>query len=435
MAGGEFTGQNKRRPGAYINIVGTSTPGMAENTTGVVALPLALDFGPEKTIVEVSATSDLTLFGHDLGSEQMLLLREALKRASRVLVGRVGTGAKATATVGTITATALYGGARGNDIKVVAKALVDDPTTFSVETYLGARLVDAQNAKTVGELKANVLVKFSGTGAITAASVALSAGTDTAPVTQDYMDFFGAVQVYTFNTLALPISDSAIKTAGASFIKRLRSEEGKYCQLVLAGHTADTEAVINVKNGVVLADGTALTAEQATAWVAGARAAAGMSGSLTYTAYDGAVDVAPRYLSSEITEALGRGEFVFTESRGRAVVEQDINSLVTYSSTKTKEFAKNAILAILDGFANESKQTFEDFYIGSVRNTVQGRDLFAANRVERLIQMQTDGLIENFSAEEDVKIQLGNAKDSVVMTVGIEPTDAMEKLYMTVTMV
>ena len=68
------------------------------------------------------------------------MLREALKRASRVLVGRVGTGAKATATVGTITATALYGGARGNDIKVVAKALVDDPTTFSVETYLGARL-------------------------------------------------------------------------------------------------------------------------------------------------------------------------------------------------------------------------------------------------------------------------------------------------------
>lgn len=435
MAGGEFTGQNKRRPGAYINIVGSGAPGTAATVSGVATMPLALDFGPEKTIVEVNATSDLTIFGYDLGHEKMLLLREMLKKASRVLLARVGSGAKATVTNGALTATALYGGKRGNAIKVVAKALVDDPTTFAVETYLEARRVDVQNVKTVEELKANQLVSFTGEGAVTAFSAALAEGTDTAPVVQEYMDYFGAVQVFDFNAMALPVTDPAVKTAGASFIKRLRAEEGKYCQLVVADLAADSEAVINVKNGVVLSDGTVITPEQATAWVAGASAAAGMDNSLTYKPYDGAIDVAPRFLSSEIELALSRGEFVFTENRGRAVVEQDINSLTTFTSVKTRDFAKNAVLRILDGFANDSKQTFEEFYIGSVRNTAAGRDLFAANRVGRLSQLQNDGLLENFTPDEDVKVFAGEAKDAVVMTVAVQPTDAMEKLYMTVTMV
>src|SRR5699024_7575693 len=118
-----------------------------------------------------------------------------------------------------------------------------------------------------------------------------------------------------FNTMALPVNDEAVKVAGAAFIKRMREEEGKKCQLVVAGYKADNEAIINVKNGVVLADGTRIDAAQATAWVAAAEASAGVATSLTYKSYDGAVDVTQRYLNTDIIAALQAGEFVFTEKR------------------------------------------------------------------------------------------------------------------------
>src|SRR5699024_6530593 len=145
-----------------------------------------------------------------------------------------------------------------------------------------------------------------------------------------------------------PVTDEAVKTAGAAFVKRLRDEEGKKCQLVVAGYKGDNEAIINVKNGVILSDGKRIDAVQATAWVAGAEASAGVATSLTYKKYDGAVDVTQRFLNTEIIAALNAGEFLFTEKRGEAVVEQDINSLTSFTSEKGKSFSKNRVLRVLD---------------------------------------------------------------------------------------
>ena len=434
MAGGTWQTQNKVRPGAYININSTGNVGTADSTRGVMTLPLILDFGPEKKVVEVAANTNLTQFGYDLGDPKMLLLREALKQAATVLLYRVGSGAKATVTEGPVTATALFGGARGNAINLVSKANVNVTGSFDVETYLAGRLIDTQTAVTVQELKANTLVEFSGEGDLTAFSVSLAGGTDTAPAVQDYMDYFAAIQVYDFNTMALPVTEAAIKTAGASFIKRMRDEEGKKCQLVVAGFDADHEAVINVKNGVKLEDGTVISADQATVWVAGAAAAAGVATSLTYRKYDGAVDVSQRYLNSEVIAALKAGEFVFTEKRGEAVIEQDINSLHTFTSDKGQDFSKNRVLRVLDDIANNTKKTFEDNFIGKVNNDQDGREMFKANRITYFDSLQATGAITNFAAE-DVEVVAGEAKDSILMNVAVQPVDAMEKLYMTVQVV
>lgn len=434
MAGGTWTTQNKVRPGAYINIKSTGNVGTSESTTGIMTLPLSLDFGPENTVVELDATSDLTAFGYDLGNEKMLLLREALKQASTVFVYRVGAGAKATVTEGPLTATALYGGTRGNDINIVSKANVNVTDAFDVETYLAGRLVDTQTVKNVEDLKANRVVSFSGTGVLTAFTVSLEGGANTAATAQDYMTYFEKIQVFDFNTMALPVTDEAVKAAGASFIKRMRDEEGKKCQLVVAGYSADSEAVINVKNGVILADGTVIDAVKATAWVAGASAAAGVATSLTYKKYDGAVDVSQRYISSDIIAALKAGEFVFVEKRGEAVIEQDINSLSTFTTDKGQDFSKNRVLRVLDDIANNTKKSFEDNYIGKVNNDQDGREMFKADRIAYFDSLQAEGAITNFEAD-DVTIAAGEAKDSVVMTVAVQPVDAMEKLYMTVQVV
>lgn len=431
MAGGTWTTQNKVRPGAYINVRSNGGIGAAESISGVTALPLVLDFGPEEEVVTITAASDLTAFGYDLNDPQMLLLREALKQAATVLVYRVSSGGKAAATEGDLSITARYGGIRGNAISVVSKDNVNVTGAYDVETYLAGRLVDRQTAKTIEELTANRVVDFSGSGELTAFSVVLENGSNTAATVNNYMTFFSKIQLFDFNTLALPVQDTVIKTAGVSFINRMRNEEGKKCQLVVAGHAANNEAVINVKNGVILSDGTRISAEQATAWVAGASAAAGVATSLTYKKYDGAVDVTQRLLNTEIIEALEKGEFVFTEQRGEVVIEQDINSLTSFTAEKSKEFSKNRVLRCLDDIANNSKKAFEDNFIGQINNDQDGRELFKADRINYFNALQGAGAITGFSAD-DLEISAGIEKDSIVLNVQVQPVDAMEKLYMTV---
>jgi len=431
MAGGIWTAQNKVRPGAYVNVksnVNVETPG---SNSGVMALPLVINYGSD-SIVQIDASSDLSQFGYDLTDSAMLLVKEGLKRATSVLVGRVGgAGVKAGVTEGSTTITALYGGTRGNDINIVSTANVNITGSFDVATYVGGRLVDSQTVENIEDLITNQVVEFSGTGALTAFTVTLSGGTDKAPVANDYMDFFEKIQMYDFNTLALPVADEAIKIAGASFITRMRDDEGKKCQLVVAGYKADHEAVINVKNGVVLSDGTVITVEQATAWVAGASAGAGVAGSLTYSAYEGAVDVTDRYLNSDTIAALQSGEFLFTEKRGEVVVEQDINSLTTFTTDKSRDFSKNRVLRVLDDIANDAKKSFEDNYIGKTNNTVDGRELFKADRITYFESLLAVGAITDFSAD-DVTIVAGDDKDSIYMETAVQPIDAMEKLYMLV---
>src|SRR5699024_6976048 len=231
--------------------------------------------------------------------------------------------------------------------------------------------------------------------------------------------------------MALPVSNSETKALAAGFTRRLREQEGKKVQVVLGNYDgADYEGVINVANGVVL-NGEVLTPEQTTAWVAGASAAAGVANSLTYTPYQGATDASPRFTNAETIEQIQKGNIVFTEKRGQAVIEQDINTLVSYSAEKNQDFAKNRVLRVLDNIANNTKITFEDNYIGQVNNDVDGRELFKADRIAYFDSLVAAGAIEAFEAD-DIQVLPGNAKDSIIVNVAVTPIDAMEKLYMTV---
>ena len=165
--------------------------------------------------------------------------------------------------------------------------------------------------------------------------------------------------------------------------------------------------------------------------MAGASAAAGVAGSLTYATYDNAVDANPRLTNTETIDALQAGKFVFTEKRGSAVVEQDINSLHSFTASKGADFRKNRVLRVLDDIANSSKKTFEDNYIGKVSNNLDGRELFKANRIAYFDTLVAQDAIDAFKPD-DIKVLVGNEKDSIYLEVAVKPLDAMEKLYMLV---
>lgn len=436
MAGGNFTVQNKVRPGAYINVKSAGKALGSMSDRGIVTLPLVLNWGEVKKVITLEPGSDFEkILGYGLLAPELILIRETFKRAGKILLYRVNGGTKATKAATPLTVTAKYEGTRGNDITVKVLADVDVPSSFIVQTYLAGKLVDEQRSKTVEALVANDYVTFSGTGALTAnAGIVLAGGTNTQATSSDYSDYFVAVQVYPFNTMALPVDDPVVKGAGATFVKRMGQEEGKDFQVVVADYAnADNEGVISVKNGVVLDDGTVLTATQATAWVAGATAGANVNESNTYKAYDGAVDVNIKYTNSQIIEALNHGEWVFVEKDGKAIVEQDINSFTSFDPTKGKEFRKNRCVRVFHAIRNDIKRIFSDYYIGKCDNNEDGRNLFKGECINYFESLQGINAIQNFDASTDIVVSAGHDVDAVVVDAWIQPVDSMEKLYMTVT--
>lgn len=436
MAGGTWDVQNKVRPGVYINFKSEPRATGMIGERGIVSLPLSLSWGPAKQVVAVETGADtFEVLGYPITAPELLLVREALKRARTLLLYRLNTGTKATATVDALTVTAKYGGKRGNDITIVIEQNIDDGTKYDVKTVVDGTEVDLQTVGAIDDLQGNDWVDFSGSGSFTAsAGTPLTGGDDGAATAQDYLDYLAAIEVHDFHTIGLTATDNMTKDVFVAFAKRQREDEGNKIQVVLENYpSADYEGVISVKNGVVLADGTTLTAAQAVSWVAGATAAAAPNESLTYDAYDGAVDVSPKYTHSQIVAALQAGEFLFTAMDGRAVVEQDINSLTSFTSTKGKQFSKNRVLRVLDGLANDYKRVFSRSYIGKVPNNDDGRNLFKSEIINITNQYQDIGAIQNFDAQTDLEVLPGADADAVIVNQWVQPVDSIEKLYFTIT--
>ena len=227
-----------------------------------------------------------------------------------------------------------------------------------------------------------------------------------------------------------PGTDEEIKSLYATFVKRLRDDEGKKIVGVLHNYKGDNIGLINVKNGVVLNDGTTVTGDKAVAWVSGASAGAEINESLTNTAYDDAVDVDIKYTKSQFEAAIQAGEFVFYADYGKARVLTDINSLTSFGGGVTEDWTSNRVIRVLDGWANDVARIFGDSYIGKVTNSDTGRQLFKADLVSLALQYQDIDAISDF-VSEDITIQQGNGKRDVAVDSALKPNDSMEKLYMT----
>ncbi|NBD24323.1 phage tail sheath family protein [Paenibacillus glycinis] len=436
MAAGTYTTQNKVRPGIYVNFESQPKPAGGFGDRGTVTIPLALSWGAPNTVLTVEAGEDtFGKLGYTVADPKLRLLREALKRAKTLLVYRLNEGTKASIANEGLTVTARWGGLRGNDITVAVEPSVDDSGLFEVATLVAGFEVDRQTVAAIDALQANEWVVFGGTGAPSlSAGLPLTGGSDGTVLNQHYADYLETIETQDFNTMALPSADATLKGQFVSFCERMREEEGRKMQLVVENYpAADYEGVISVKNGVVLADGTALTAAECTAWTAGATAGANVNESLTYTAYDGAVDAAPRLTNSQIIAALQAGEFVFTASGNRAVVEQDINTRTSFTPEKGKAFSKNRVLRVLDGINNDFVRTFGNYFVGRVANNDNGRNLLKNECVDYLKALLNIGAIQSFDAQQDIKVLQGADADSVSIEAVVTPADSIEKIYVKVT--
>ncbi len=77
-------------------------------------------------------------------------------------------------------------------------------------------------------------------------------------------------------------------------------------------------------------------------------------------------------------------------------------------------------------------QIFEDYYLGKCANDEDGRELFREELFAYLTQLYELRAVEKPELS-DITVSRGDTADSVVVEMGVQPVDAMEKLYMTVT--
>lgn len=447
MAGGNWTAQNKVRPGIYINFTSKGSKPLTPGARGTLAGVRPLSWGPVGKIMTIDPSADMTPYiGYGITTPQAGFLREALKGTdvtgapTKILLYRPAAAGSAAASAtlggaGGVTVTALYPGVRGNDISITVTELVDEENAFTVAILVDGVQVDRQAAKTGGDLKPNAWVAFSGNAALTAtAGVTLTGGADGAVSAQAYADFLTALEPYSFDALVYDGTDSAVRQAFTAFVQRISSQEGRYAQLVTTGaENTDSRFVINCKSGVVLADGSTLTPQEAVWWLAGAEAGAQYYQSLSCASYPGAVDVSPRLTGSQIEADILAGNIVLSEEFGKVRVETDINTLTTFTPDTGEVFRKNRTMRCCNNLANDIYREFSQNYLGKVSNNEAGRALFQAAILSYLLAMYSKGALRQRPVGEDVEVLQGEAIDSIVVNLALYLADAVEKIYMTVT--
>ena len=442
MAGGTWTSQNKVRPGVYIRFKSTAGLGLTVGERGTVTICEPLSWGPVAQVMEIEAGMDVTPYtGYDITNPKNLFLREIFKGSNRTAAPRkvllyrptASSSAKATVTIGTLVVTAKYPGARGNDISIVVTELTEPEDTFTVSTVVDGEIVDQQTGKQAGDLASNDWVDFSGTGVLTADSgKSLASGADGTVQSAAWSAYLQTIEPYKFDVMIYDGSDTTVQSAMISFVKRIAEDAGQYSQLVAAGLTdPDSRFVINVNSGATLSDGTVLTAQQCTWWVGGAQAGALYNQSLTYAQYPGAVSASPLMTNSQYESALQAGKLVFFAEDGQVKVEQDINSLVTYSADIGRVFRKNRVMRLCNTIANDVYAQFSANFIGVVNNNDVGRSQFKAAIVGYLLDIQGNQGIQNFSAD-DVEVLAGGDIDAILVNIAIQAVDSVEKIYLTI---
>ncbi len=431
FGGGTFLVQNKVMPGAYINFVSLARASMTLKDRGVGALAIEMDWGPDSSIFTVEQAdfqeNCLKYFGYDYTADEMKGLRDLFMNLKTGYFYRLnGGGVKASCDF----ATAKYSGTRGNVIKIVVAANVDEASKFDVSTFFDGNLVDRQTA--VSDVKG--LVNNDYVTWITTATLAVTAGTTltggtdgTAATGTTHSAFLAALEAYSFNVLGCLSTDETIKGLYLAYTKRMRDDVGAKFQLVAYSLSKpDYEGCINLTTPV---SDSAFTESAAVYWVMGAEASCQVNRSVTNKTYDGEFTLTCETKQSTLSAAITAGQFVFHKVNDEIRVLKDINSFVSFTTYKNRDFSLNQVIRVLDQIANDTASTFESTYLGKVQNNAAGRVAFWNDLVYYAKTMQTIEAITDFDSA-NITVKEGETKEAVYVEFTVKPVVCMEKLYM-----
>lgn len=431
LGGGTFTTQNKKLPGTYINFVSAANASATLSDRGVVTMAFELDWGEENKVFEVTngdfQKNSQKIFGYAYSSDKLKGLRDLFLYTKTLYAYRLNAGGvKASNDY----ATAKYSGIRGNDLIIRVQPNTDDTTAVVVDTLLDGDVVDEQVVHAASELVANDYVEFKADATLTtSAGTPLAGGTNGDVSGNAHQNYLNAIESYTYNTMGVVSTDESIKTLYTSFVKRLRDEMGVKFQLVVYNKAADYMGTINVKNKVT-DDG--WSEASLVYWATGVSAGCEVNKTNQNKKYDGEFTIDTAYTQAQLEKCIDAGEWTLHQVGDDVRVLEDINSMVTVSDTCGEVFKDNQTVRVIDQIANDIAVLFNTKFMGTVPNDAAGRTSLWSSIVQYHEQLLDIRAIENFS-DSDVTVEQGTSKKAVVVTDAITVVNAMDKLYMTVT--
>lgn len=461
MAAGSFLVENKVRPGCYIQIKGVPKASSVMSERGTVAILMNADSGD--LVTEISANDILTGASAAKGfplsefTDENSILHYVYPYVNKIILGRLNAGGAKAATIlelaseSTLTVTAKFSGVYGNSISVM---IVKEKTGegkfggggYFVRTSYDGEVVDEQNVESANTIVDNDYVTFAVEGGGVLVEVAaedLTGGTNGTESGTNLTGILSKLSGMPWNTLGY-CGENTNRAVVSTYIKDLRENKGKYRQAVLyTSANEDYEGIISPNQGFVL-DGEDPSEWNATkvhergmwavAFVAALTAGADVYVSNTYHVLpSNVVSVYPvSEEDAEVETELRRGAFLFTHnSSGELVVEKDINTLHTYTQTRTPPFSKNRVIRTLDEISNTKVLVWETQFIGKVDNDDLGRALLKGQILKILDDFASIGAVAR--NDYDVTVEPGDDPDKVRSYEQLRPIDSMEQLYSYVT--
>lgn len=413
-----------------------------QGVTGVVAMPLTLPWGAKVTELSPSDDTRLSL-GYRRSDPALKLVNEVLNHANRLILYRLNTGTQATGTISSgLTAKAMYGGARGNDLSVIVEAAGDG---WMVKTYLDTVEMDSQTVTSAAGFTANGLITLEGEGALAAKTVKLTGGADGDAESID--SFIAELPLHEYNLVAYTGTSAEDVQKLVGYVKERRDPEVcDMIQLVQSVTATDNEAVYHSTVGGKTAD-YELTPAEACATMAGILSRCGISDSATnFDDVAGWIDVSPRLTVEQQKARTRAGEILFVLRGSVVKVLYDVNSLTTITSERPKDWKKGLVVRTHDKYAKDLQLLLEEKVIGyrgtrsGIRNSVEGRNLVKGMIAKMTAEEYVDpGYIARKSEDDpggfsadDISVRLGAERDAIDVKVGIKPNDAIDKIYVTV---
>lgn len=441
LGGGTFLTQNKVLPGSYINVISANKASAELSDRGIVALPVTIGLwenGKVKTITKDEfQKNSMELFGYNYTDKELKPLREVFLNAQKAHLYKMNlSDVKASWTYGT----AKVNGVNGNNLKLnISNTQIEvedgEPiAAYNIETYLNDVLVH-ENIFNPNEPSTWVdndywSFKTDNVQSLPTGWQYFNGGNDGVIPESEYQVFLDVIEKYTFNIVACTSTDEIVKQLFAVWTKRMRDEVGAKFQTVIYKYSdADYEGVISVENDIISND--TVDIANLVYWVSGAQAACNVNKSLTNAKYTGEYEIDTSHTQTELEDALTKGKFIFHKVDEVVRVLDDINTFITFTDEKSKDFSSNQTMRVLDQSANDIANLFAKKYLGNIPNDESGR-ISLWNDILKLNQeLEKLRAIEKFNPNSLI-VQKGDSKKSVVVSNPIEPVNAMTQLYMTI---
>lgn len=299
---------------------------------------------------------------------------------------------------------------------------------YDVETKQSGIILETQrNITDSSELVDNQWVTFFDSVDLELGEYALQNGGENITV-GSWQNALNVLEGYSFNTLGIVSNDEKVKSLAVEYTKRMRDNVGIKFQTVVFNHDADYAGVINLVNGLE----TDQNDPSLVYWMTGAQCACRVYASLTNQNYTGELAPDVSRTQTQLESCIDEGQLVLHKVGDDIRVLTDINSKVSITEEEGEDFKSNQTIRVLDQIGNDVASLFNDQFLGKVPNDEAGRTSLWNEIVKHHQELARLRAIENF-LPEDVTISIGNDRKSVLVNDVITPVNALEKLYMTVT--